>query len=66
MAEENTNTTTEATTETSTSTWWKSKVLWVAVVGLGSAVASLAFGYSVDADTQTSIANLITSIVSAF
>lgn len=67
MAEENTSTTevTEVTTETTTSTWWKSKVFWVAVVGFGSAVAAV-FGYAVDADTQTAIVNVITSIVSAF
>lgn len=68
MAEDTTEvseTSTEATEVTTTSTWWKSKVLWAGVVGFGSAVAAV-FGYAVDADTQTAIVNVITSIVSAF
>lgn len=65
-------TTVESTTEASevstetTSSWWKSKVLWAAVVAFGSAMSATVFGYTIDADTQATISNLITSIVSAF
>ncbi len=55
----------DAVTTTKTA-WWKSKALWVAAIGLASAVASGVFGYELDADTQSSIANVMTSIMSAF
>lgn len=44
-----------------TKKWFESKAIWGGIIALLAAIAG-AFGYAVDADTQTNIVELVTVI----